>query len=50
VLVSLVGLTMTLIAGYRSYEDRVEGVAEYFPLISAVVLVGMGMGFVLGVF
>ncbi|EMA46968.1 hypothetical protein [Halococcus saccharolyticus] len=49
VLVALVGLTMVLIAGYQQYEERMEGVAEYFPLFSAVVLVTMGVGFVLGV-
>jgi len=50
VLVALVGLTMALIAGYQRYEDRVAGAAAYFPLVSAVVLVGMGVGFILGLF
>ncbi|MFB6218469.1 MAG: hypothetical protein ABEH77_04695 [Halobacteriaceae archaeon] len=50
VLVALVGLTLALVAGYRRYEHRVRGLAAHFPLVSAVVLVGMGVGFVLGLF
>jgi nickel/cobalt exporter len=47
---SLVGLTLLLVAGYYRYEERIEGATEYFPLVSAVVLVVMGLGFVFGVF
>lgn len=50
VLVGLVGITMVLIAGYHRYEARVEQYAEYFPTVSAVVLVGMGIGFIIGFF
>jgi ABC-type nickel/cobalt efflux system permease component RcnA len=50
VLVSLVAMTMLLIAGYYRYEDRLERYAEHFPTVSAVVLVGMGLGFALGLF
>lgn len=50
VMVALVGLTMLLIAGYYRYEERMERYAEHFPTISAVVLVVMGLGFVLGLF
>lgn len=49
VLVALVGLTMVLIAGYYRYEVRLERLADHFPTISAVVLVTMGGGFILGV-
>ena len=49
VLVSIVGLTMLLIAGYQRAEARVERYAPYLPLFSAVVLGGMGLGFVAGV-
>jgi hypothetical protein len=48
VLLALVGLTVLLIAGYRRYEDRMERCAEHFPTVSAVVLIGIGLGFVLG--
>lgn len=48
VMVALVGLTMLLIAGYYRYEERMDRYAEHFPTISAVVLVTMGLGFVLG--
>lgn len=50
VLIALVGLTMFLIAGYQQYEEQMEQVAEYFPLISAAVLIIMGGGFILGIF
>lgn len=49
VIVALVGLTMALVAGYQHYEERVERYAELLPALSAVVLVGMSVGFVLGV-
>jgi nickel/cobalt exporter len=49
VLVALVALTLLLVAGFERYEDRVEGLAEYFPTISAVVLVLIGLGFIFGV-
>jgi nickel/cobalt exporter len=49
VIVGIVALTLLLVAGYEHYEDRVAGLAEHFPTISAVVLVGMGVGFVAGV-
>jgi ABC-type nickel/cobalt efflux system permease component RcnA len=48
VLLALVGLTMALIAGYERYEDRVEGLTQYFPTISAAILALLGVGFVLG--
>jgi len=49
VIVGIVTLTMLLIAGYESFEEDVERLAPYLPVFSAVVLVGMGLGFVLGV-
>jgi len=49
VLVALVALTLLLVAGYERYEDRVAGLAEYFPIISAVVLILIGFGFIVGV-
>ncbi|PCR90695.1 HoxN/HupN/NixA family nickel/cobalt transporter [Natrinema ejinorense] len=50
VVLGIVSLTMLLIAGYHHSEERVEKYTPYLPLVSAVVLVGMGGGFVLGVF
>ncbi|MBZ6493664.1 hypothetical protein [Natrinema longum] len=50
VVLGIVSLTMLLIAGYHHSEERVEKYTPYLPLVSAVVLVGMGGGFVLGIF
>jgi ABC-type nickel/cobalt efflux system permease component RcnA len=50
VVAGIVGLTLLLIAGYKHFEERVERYTPYLPLFSAVVLVGMGIGFVLGLF
>jgi len=50
VVAGIVGLTLLLIAGYQHFEERVERYTPYLPLFSAVVLVGMGVGFVLGLF
>ncbi|WP_254271143.1 hypothetical protein [Haloarcula marina] len=50
VIVGIVGLTLLLLAGYTHFEETVEQYTPYLPLFSAVVLVGMGIGFVLGVF
>jgi len=49
VLVALVALTLLLVAGYERYEDRVGRLAEHFPTISAVVLILIGLGFIVGV-
>lgn len=48
VMLSLIGLTMLLIAGYHRYEQRLEAVQPYFPMLSAGVLVILGTGFLLG--
>lgn len=50
VIVGIVGLTLLLIAGYTHYEERAERYAEYLLLFSATVLIGMGIGFIVGVF
>jgi hypothetical protein len=50
VVVAIVAFTVLLIAGYEHYEERVEEYAEYLPLLSAVVLVAMGLGFLFQVF
>jgi hypothetical protein len=48
--VGIVGLTLALIAGYEHFEETVEQYTPYLPLFSAVVLVGMGLGFIAGLF
>jgi len=50
VIIGIVGLTMLLIGGYQSYEDRVEKYTPYLPAFSAAVLIVMGIGFIVGVF
>nr|WP_264383047.1 hypothetical protein [Halocatena marina] len=49
VILALVALTMLFIAGFERYEERAERYAEYFPTISAAVLILMGLGFITGV-
>ncbi|MGZ0745948.1 hypothetical protein [Haloparvum sp. AD34] len=46
----IVTLTLLLIGGYEHFEAQVEQYTPYLPIFSAVVLVGMGVGFVLGLF
>ena len=48
VIVSIVGLTMLLIAGYQRYEEKVEQYTPYLPAFSAAVLIIMGVGFITG--
>lgn len=50
VIVSLVGVTLLLVASYDRYEDRLEKYADHLPTITAAILIVMGIGFVLGVF
>ena len=50
VIISLVGITLLLVAGYERYEDRLERYTEYLPTVTAVILVGMGVGFIAGIF
>jgi nickel/cobalt exporter len=49
VILALVALTLLLVAGFEHYEERVERYAEYFPMLSAAVLILMGIGFLVGV-
>jgi ABC-type nickel/cobalt efflux system permease component RcnA len=50
VIIGIIGVTMLLIAGYQSYEERVKQYTPYLPAFSAVVLTIMGLGFILGLF
>ncbi|QZP38694.1 hypothetical protein [Halobaculum magnesiiphilum] len=49
VVVVITALTLALVAGYERFEDRMERYAEHFPTVSAIVLVTLGLGFLLGV-
>jgi ABC-type nickel/cobalt efflux system permease component RcnA len=49
VLLALVALTLLLVAGFERYEERVARYADYLPTVSAVVLIAIGVGFILGV-
>jgi nickel/cobalt exporter len=49
VVLALVALTLLLVAGFEHYEETVEHYAEYFPTISAAILILMGLGFIAGV-
>ena len=42
--------TLVLIAGYERHKETVEAYTPYLPTLTAVVLVGMGLAFILGVF
>ena len=50
VIAGIVVLTMLLIAGYESYEDRVKKYTPYLPAFSAAVLIIMEVGFITGLF
>ena len=50
VIAGIVVLTMLLIAGYESYEDRVKKYTPHLPAFSAAVLIIMGFGFITGLF
>lgn len=50
VVVSLVAVTVLLVAGFERYEDRLEQYAPYLPAVTASILILMGIGFILGIF
>jgi nickel/cobalt exporter len=50
VIVGIVGLTLMLVAGYHSYEEKVKQYTPYLPVFSAAVLILMGFGFITGLF
>lgn len=49
VIVAILAPTLVLIAGYRAHRDRIEHYTPYMPLLTATVLVLVGVGFVAGV-
>ncbi|MCQ4332397.1 hypothetical protein KM295_02625 [Natronomonas sp. F2-12] len=50
VIIGIVGLTMLLVAGYQHHEETVKQYTPYLPAFSAVILIIMGVGFIIGVF
>ncbi len=50
VLLSIVGMTMLLVAGFTHFEEQVQGIQPFLPHISATILVLMGLGFLCGYF
>lgn len=50
VILGIVGLTMLLVAGYTHYEEKVKRYTPYLPVLSAVVLIIMGLGFITGLY
>lgn len=49
VILAIVGLTLALIAGFEHWRERIGRFERYLPLLSAVVLILMGVGFITGV-
>ncbi len=50
VIVAILIPTLLLIAGYERHRETVERYTPYLPLLTATVLVGMGLAFIGGVF
>lgn len=50
VIVAILVPTLLLIAGYERYREVVEAYTPYLPLLTAVVLVSMGLAFIAGIF
>ena len=50
VIVAILVPTLLLIAGYERHREKVEHYTPYLPMLTAVVLVGMGLAFITGVF
>ncbi|ELZ04071.1 hypothetical protein C482_03526 [Natrialba chahannaoensis JCM 10990] len=50
VIIAILVPTLLLIAGYERHRETVERYTPYLPLVTAVVLVGMGLAFISGIF
>ena len=42
--------TLLLIAGYKHHQERIEQYTPYLPTLTGIVLIGVGLAFVVGVF
>lgn len=49
VIVAILAPTLLLLAGYERHQETVEAYTPHLPAVTAVVLVGMGLGFITGV-
>ncbi|ELY27198.1 hypothetical protein C500_14375 [Natrialba magadii ATCC 43099] len=50
VIIAILIPTLLLIAGYERHRETVERYTPYLPLLTATVLVGMGLAFIGGLF
>ncbi|MCU4926136.1 ABC transporter permease [Halobacteria archaeon AArc-dxtr1] len=50
VIVAILVPTLLLIAGYQTHRERIERYTPYLPTLTGIVLIGVGLGFVLGLF
>lgn len=50
VIVAILVPTLILIAGYERHRETVERYTPYLPVLTATVLVGMGLAFITGIF
>ena len=50
VVIAILIPTLLLIAGYERHRETVERYTPYLPLLTATVLVGMGLAFISGIF
>ncbi|WP_126661712.1 ABC transporter permease [Haloterrigena salifodinae] len=50
VIIAILIPTLLLIAGYERHRETVDQYTPYLPLLTATVLVGMGLTFILGIF
>ncbi len=50
VIIAILLPTLLLIAGYERHRETVEAYTPYLPVITAIVLIGMGLAFIFGVF
>lgn len=48
VIAAIIAPTLLLIAGYEHHRKRIERITPYLPTVTAVVLIGMGLAFILG--
>ncbi len=42
--------TLLLIAGYKHHQERIEQYTPYLPTLTGIVLIGVGLAFVVGIF
>ena len=50
VIAAILAPTLLLIAGYEHHQEKIEQYTPYLPTLTAVVLVGVGLAFIVGIF